>query len=385
MLPCQRDRFSLPDGVRYLNCAYMSPLAKPVEEAGVEGVRLKRDPSRLSPNDFFTGADRARALVARLVSAPDPARVAFVPGVSYGMATVARNLRLRAGQNVVVAAAQFPSNVYGWRRACAESGAELRAVAPPAGSANRGAEWNARLLEAVDAHTALVALGQVHWADGTRFDLEAIGARAREVGAALAVDGTQSVGALPFDLQAIRPDALVCAAYKWMMGPYSLGFAWYGERFDGGVPLEETWMGRKGSEDFSRLVDYADDYQPGAARYDMAERANFALMPMLAAAVEMLLEWRPDRVQEYCRALTRDLLAEAVSLGFTVEDEAWRGAHLFGLRLPPGLDLARLQQALSERKIFVSVRGDALRVSPHVYNDASDVAALAEALREAAR
>lgn len=385
MLPCQRDRFSLPEGMHYLNCAYMSPLPKPVEDAGIEGVRRKRDPTRVTPQDFFTGADHARGLLARLVNAPDPARIALIPGVSYGMATVARNLRLEAGQNVVVAAAQFPSNVYGWRRACEESGAELRAVAPPSGSPARGAEWNARLLEAVDGRTALVALGHVHWADGTRFDLEAIGARAREVGAALVIDGTQSVGALPFDVQAIRPDALVVAAYKWMMGPYSTGFAWYGERFDGGVPLEESWLARKGSEDFSRLVDYADDYQPGAARYDVGERANFALLPMLAAAVELLLEWRPERVRDYCRALTRDLLAEAASLGFTVEDEAWRGAHLFGLRLPPGVEMARLQQALAERKVFVSIRGDAVRVAPNVYNDERDVAALAEALRAAVR
>jgi selenocysteine lyase/cysteine desulfurase len=109
------------------------------------------------------------------------------------------------------------------------------------------------------------------------------------------VDGTQSVGALPFDVRRVRPDALIVASYKWMMGPYSLGLAYYGERFDGGVPLEETWMGRKGSEDFSALVDYVDDYQPGALRYDVGERSNFALMPMLTAALELLLAWKPRR------------------------------------------------------------------------------------------
>ena len=116
----------------------------------------------------------------------------------------------------------------------------------------------------------------MHWTDGTRFDLAAIGARAREVGAALVVDGTQSVGALPFDVQQLRPDALVCATYKWLMGPYSLGFAYLGPRFDDGEPLEETWIGRRGSENFKELVDYQDDYQPGALRYDVGERSNFA-------------------------------------------------------------------------------------------------------------
>jgi selenocysteine lyase/cysteine desulfurase len=382
MIDCQRHLFSLPDGLHYLNCAYMSPLPLPVEEAGIEGIRRKRDPTRVPARDFFAGSERARRLFGELVGA-EASRVAVVPGVSYGVATVARNLRLRAGQNIVFARGQFPSNVYGWRRLAAESGAVMRAVAPPEGSARRGEEWNARLLEAIDGDTAVVALGHVHWADGTRFDLEAVGERAREVGAALVVDGTQSVGALPFDVRRVRPDALIVASYKWMMGPYSLGLAYYGERFDGGVPLEETWMGRKGSEDFSALVDYVDDYQPGALRYDVGERSNFALMPMLTAALELLLAWKPENVQTYCAALTRGLIAEARALGYTVEDEAWRGAHLFGIRLPAGVDLARLQRLLKERNVSVSVRGDALRVAPNVYNDARDVDALAGVLRAA--
>jgi len=247
MLPCQRDRFHLPEGVHYLNCAYMGPLLKRVEEAGIAAVQRRRDPTSITPESFFTDADRARGLFARLVNAPDPSRVAVVPGVSYGMATVARNLRVGRGQNVIVARAQFPSNVYGWRRLCAETGAELRAVEPPANAEGRGAGWNTRLLEAIDASTAVVALGNVHWADGTRFDLEAIGARGREVGAALVIDGTQSVGAMPFDVARVRPDALVVGGYKWMLGPYSLGMAYYGERFTAGCRWRRRGWGGAGA------------------------------------------------------------------------------------------------------------------------------------------
>jgi selenocysteine lyase/cysteine desulfurase len=382
MLTCQRDLVHLPDGLHYLNCAYMAPLLRSVEEAGIAALQRRRDPTAITADDFFTGSDRARTLFARLVGC-DAARVAIIPGVSYGMATVAKNVRLRAGQNVVVAHAQFPSNVYEWRRTCAAAGASLRAVAPPAEPQGRGREWNARLLEAIDGDTALVALGNVHWADGTRFDLEAIGERAREVGALLVVDGTQSVGAMPFDVGRVRPDALVCASYKWLLGPYTLGLAYYGERFDAAAPLEETWLARRGSEDFARLVDYADEYQPGAARFDVAERSSFLLMPMLLAALERVLAWGPDKVQAYCADLTRELLAEARSLGYSVEDEAWRGAHLFGLRAPAGHDPARLQAALRERRVAVSLRGDAVRVAPHVYSTPDDLSALADALRAA--
>lgn len=382
MPSCQRDLVHLPDGLHYLNCAYMAPLLKSVEAAGIAALARRRDPTSITASDFFTGADRARALFAELVGG-DAARVAVIPGVSYGMATIAKNLRLRGGQNVVVAHGQFPSNVYGWRRRCDETGATLRTVAPPETAEGRGREWNARLLEAIDGDTALVTLGNVYWADGTRFDLEAIGERAREVGAMLVVDGSQSIGALPFDLRGVRPDALVCASYKWLFGPYGLSLAWYGERFDGAEPLEETWLGRRGSEDFARLVEYDDEYQPGAARFDMAQRSSFVLMPMLIAALEQVLAWGPANVQAYAGELARGLIDEARALGYWIEDEAWRGAHLFGIRLPAGADPARLQAALRERRVSVSQRGDAVRVAAHLYNTPDDVAALAEALRAA--
>jgi selenocysteine lyase/cysteine desulfurase len=380
MLACQRSQFSLPDDEHYLNCAYMSPMSKAVEAAGIAGVAVKRVPSRLGPQDFFTEADRARALFARLVNAPDPSRIAIIPAASYGLAIAARNLPVAQGQNLVVTHEQFPANVHGWRKLAATQHVELRTVHPPKRAVGRGEGWNTRVLEAIDRNTAIVAIGHVHWTDGTRFDLEAIGARARQVGAALIVDGTQSVGALPFDVARIQPDALIVATYKWLMGPYSLGFAYLGPRFDGGEPLEETWIGRAGSENFKELVHYRDDYQPGAIRYDVGERANFALMPMAIAALEEVIERQPERVQEYCAVLTGPLFERVRGLGFTVEDAAWRGAHLFGLRAPAGLDVSVIGERLRARQVHVSLRGSAIRVAPHVYNDARDIDALLTAL-----
>jgi len=382
VLECQKERFALPPGLHYLNCAYMGPLARRVEAAGIAGIRRRRDPSGISPEHFFEESDRVRLLFARLIGAREPERIAILPAVSYGVAIAARNTPVARGQNLVVAHEQFPSNVYAWRALAARTGAELRTVAPAPGP-SRGAAWTERILEAVDADTAVVALDHVHWTDGTRFDLESIGARAREVGAAFVVDGTQSVGALPFDVERIRPDALVCAAYKWLLGPYGIALAYFGPRYDDGVPLEETWIARAGSEDFRGLVRYRDEYRPGAARYDVGERSNFILLPMLVAALEDALEWGPAAVEERARALTAGLLEELRARGFALEDDAWRAAHLFGLRPPAGFDVARLEAALREHRVVASWRGSALRISVHVFNDEDDVAALAAALREA--
>ena len=378
-LGCRKDAFSLPPDLHYLNCAYVGPLPRASEEAGVEGLRRKRVPTGLGPSDFFEGVDRLKARFAALVGAPDPGRVAVLPSTSYGVAIAARNLPVQRGRTIVVLHEQFPGNVYAWRRLARERGVEIVTVRPPEGP-GRGRGWSERILEAVDDRCAVVALPHVHWTDGTRFDLEAVGARAREVGAAMVVDGTQSVGALPFDVEAVRPDLLVTACYKWLLGPYSVALAWIGPRFDDGVPLEETWIGREGSEDFQHLVDYRDEYRPGAARYDVGETANWALVPVATRSLELLLEWRPERIQDYCGRLTAELLDVARDRGFGVEDAAWRGRHLFGIRMRPDVELGALKARLDEARVVASLRGTALRVSPHVYNDAGDVGALTEIL-----
>jgi selenocysteine lyase/cysteine desulfurase len=381
-LPCQRSLFRLPVGSHYLNCAYMSPLAVDVEAAVMEGLRVKRDPTAVAPEDFFRGADEVRRLFARLVGGTAE-RVALLPAVSYGVAVAARNLPVEAGQEIVLLDEQFPGNVYAWTRRARERGARVVSVARPP-SAAPGAAWNEALLEAVGPDTAVVTLPPVHWTDGTRFDLEAVGERCREVGAALVVDGTQSVGALPFDLARVRPDALITAVYKWLMGPYGMALGWFGRRFDDGVPLEEGWIARAGSEDFGGLVDYVEEYQPGAVRYDVGERSNFALVPGVAAGLRLVLDWRPERIADGVARLTAELIPAARDLGFRVEDDRWRSPHLFGLRTPDGVDMDALQDGLAARMVSVSRRGTSLRVSPHLYNDEGDVAALLDALRAAA-
>jgi selenocysteine lyase/cysteine desulfurase len=368
--------------VHYFNCAYMGPLPRVAEEAGIAAIRKKQVPTRIVPPDSFWDTDRLREQFARLVNVDDPARIAIQPGVSYGVATAARNLPVSGGQSIVLTHEQFPGNVYSWRRLAREAGAELRTVAPGEG-VGRGRRWNERLLEAIDDRTAIVAVPHVHWTDGTRFDLTEIGARCRAVGAALVVDATQSVGALPFDVAEVRPDVLISATYKWMLGPYTLSLAYFGSRFDEGVPLEETWIARERSDDFQHLVDYQDAYLPGAVRYDMAERSSFFLAPIASASLDLLLEWEPQRIQEYGRRLMADFLSEMQELGYSVEDEEWRGHHLFGLRMPESVDLTRLRDTLAEHGVSASLRGSALRLSANVYNDDEDVDVLRSVLRGA--
>ena len=380
-----RSLFSLPPESHYLNCAFMAPASKRVAAAGRQALERIEAPARLGIPDFFEPSAHVRQLFAQILSAADPDRVAIIPSVSYAMATIARNTALAPGQSVVVVEEQFPSVVYTWRRTCGEAGATLRTVAAPETAGSRAEAWNAALLDAIDERTAVVAIPELHWTDGARFDLEAVGARARAVGARLVIDGTQSVGALPLDVGRIRPDAVACAGYKWLTGPYSVGVAWYGPAFDGGTPIEENWITRAGSNHFNELVHYRDDYRPGAIRYDVGERSNFVLMPMLEAALEQVLEWTPETVAAHTRALTDRAVPRLRDLGCRIEDQRWRAGHLLGVRLPEGVDIPQLGRSLAARNVSVSLRGGAIRVAPHLYNDAADLDALVDVLAGAVR
>lgn len=382
MLTSKRAKFTLPPQVSYLNCAYMSPLMKEVEQVGVKAVRRKRNPVQIAPQDFFTESELLRTEYARLIHATDDKQVVIIPSVSYGMATVANNLRIARGQHIVVASEQFPSNYYPWQSACEAAGATIKVVSPPEEFQHRGKNWNARILEAINKDTRAVAIGNVHWADGTRFDLKAIRQRTRDVGALLIVDGTQSVGALPFDVQAIQPDALVCAGYKWLMGPYAIGMAYYGEYFNEGKPIEESWINRLNSEDFTALVNYQPAYQPGALRYEVGEHSNFILVPMMLKALQQLNKWGVANIQEYCGAISQEAIETLRELGFFIEDEAWRGAHLFGMRLPAHVSLDSLKASLLKHQVYVSYRGNAVRVAPNVYNTRADFQRLIKAVRK---
>jgi selenocysteine lyase/cysteine desulfurase len=380
MLENQRHLFNLPEDTTYLNCAYMSPMLTSVALKGVQAIYGKEDPTAIKPEDFFNNTRQLREEFAKLIEVSDPNKCAIIPSVSYGMATVANNLRAGKGDNIIIADEQFPSNVYAWHSMAQERGIELKVVTPPTGE-NRGKRWNEKLLEAIDSNTKMVAIGHVHWADGTRYDLKAIRQRTKAVGAILVIDGTQSIGALPFSVKEFEPDAVIVAGYKWMMGPYSSGVAYYGDYFAGGRPIENNWMNRLKSEEFANLVNYQNEYQPGSIRYEVGESANFILTPMLTEAIRQINAWGPANIQNFCGDLTRQYVQELQEMGYQVEAEAYRSNHLFGIRLPEGIAMEAIKSHFTEQKVFVSYRGNSIRIAPNVYNNKEDMEALMAGFR----
>jgi selenocysteine lyase/cysteine desulfurase len=376
-LGSQRDLFEIPEDIVYLNCAYMSPQLRPAREVGEMAVSRKSRPWEITPDAFFEDAEEVRALFARLVGG-DADGVAIIPSVSYGISVAAANVSVREGEKIVILEDQFPSNVYAWRALAERSEARLLTVARP-----EDFDWTRALLEEIDPDTAVVAVPNCHWTDGSFVDLARVGESAREAGAALVVDGIQSLGAYPFDVSEVRPDFLVTSSYKWLLGPYGVGFMHVGEEYREGEPIEHNWINRRGSQDFSGLVAYQDAFQPGARRYDVGERGNFALLPIAAEALRQLIDWEVGNVSETIGKLTDLIEQKAEELGIATVPKERRARHMIGLMLGPHApdDLA---SRLTTHNVFVSVRGESVRVSPHLYNTERDVDLLFEILERVA-
>ncbi|HAA11591.1 MAG TPA: aminotransferase [Cytophagales bacterium] len=381
MLQNQAHLFSLDQDVTFLNAAYMSPQLKAVEAVGLEAVVRKGRPYSISIEDFFQPVVRLKEVFAQLIGVEDSQRIALVPSVSYGLASVAHNLNLKPGDEIVLIQEQFPSNVYTWLATVEDAGAKIVTVEAPAAKPGRGKEWNARLLGAITSQTRMVAIPHIHWADGTLFDLQAVRAKTREHGAWLVLDGTQSVGALPFSVSDNQPDALVCGGYKWLMGPYSLGLAYYGPALDGGQPIENNWINRLNSDDFSNLVNYQPEYGPGATRFQVGELSNFILVPMLTKGIEQLLDWGVENIQEYTGEISHKAIQSLRELGCFIEEEGHRSQHLFGVHFPEDFPVSALKEKLIVEQVHVGYRGTSMRVSPHVYNSQEDFERLVACFR----
>jgi len=384
MLPCQRHLFDIPADVAYLNCAYMSPLMKSAFEAGNAGLARKAHPWELTAPEFFSGAEEFRATAARILDCPADC-VAIVSSAGYGIQTAARNLPVGKGQSILVLDEQFPSNYYPWQRLVNENGASLKIVPWPADH-----DWTAAVLSALTPDVAIAALPHVHWTSGGRLDLVRISEACRQIGAALALDLTQSLGVLPFSVggvqnkvqNGVQPDFAVAASYKWLLGPYSVGLLYVAPKWHNGTPLEEGWIQRANARDFSSLILYCDEYDAGARRFDMGERSNFALLPAAVRAMNQILEWGVGEISETSGAMNRRLAEAAAELGFTAPAEPLRAPHYLCLRGKEGVPL-ELAHALAREKIFVSIRGSSMRVSPHVYNTMEDCDRLIDCLRRA--
>ncbi len=351
-----RDAFEIPDDIAYFNTASLAPQLRAVRAAGEAAFEQRARPWTIHSEDWFSDVERLRGLFATIVSGT-PDHVALVPATSYAFAVAAHNLK---PQRVVVLADEFPSGIYSWRA----SGAEIVTV-----EREGGQTWADATIAAIDERVDVVSVPNVHWTDGAMVDLPRVAEAARSAGAALMIDASQSCGAMPLDVSEIRPDFLVAVGYKWLLGPFGLGYMYVDKRHHGGEPIEQNWINREGSEDFARLVDYRDAYQPGARRFDVGQRTSFMLTPMAIAALTQILEWGVETI-------SRELGEITARIADGLEATPDRCPHMLGIE--------NCRPDLEKHRCVAAPRGDSLRISPHLHITDDDVARLRVALEEGA-
>ncbi|WP_282043394.1 aminotransferase class V-fold PLP-dependent enzyme [Winogradskyella flava] len=359
-----KDQFSFPNDVAYLNTASFSPAFKSVEDAGIKAVQLKSRPDFYQNSDLFEPVTKLRQLFANVIGADDHNRIVTIPSVSYGTATVANNITLQKGDEILLIEEQFPSNVYTWRALAKTFDANIVTIKQP----KTIADWNSEILKAINDKTAVVAMAHIHWANGYIFDLKAIRSKTKQHNALMIIDGSQSIGAFPFSIKDIQPDALICAGYKWLFGPYGCAYAYYSDYFDNGSPIEQNWTIRLNSENLAGLTKYQTAYKPLAQRYNAGESASFIYVKMQTAALKEILKIAPKELQDYCDSISKDALEDLNALGFISDDSEIRAKHLFGIKIPEIVDLEKLKHQLKSDNVIVSYRGDYIRISCHVFN-----------------
>ena len=378
ILPSQRHLFDVPREVAYLNCASATPQLKESSRRLAAAAVAKGHPWTRGSADAFADAEACRALLADVLGG-DAEGYAVVPSATYGAATAARILErgLQPGDGIAMMAEEFPSLVLAFRRVAAQTGASL-AIAPRPDDGN----WTRALLAQIRPGVKVVAISSCHWTNGAAIDLAEIAKAARAIGAALVIDGTQTLGAMPFDFDAVRPDFLVAAGYKWLMAPYGVSMLYVADRWRGERPLEESWLAREGAEEFASLTAPSDRYKPGARRFDMAEKAT-ALLPGALAGLEQLRAWGVASIAATLDDVNARLIDALAPFGFRVASPSMRCPHFFGGDGP--WNLRAVAAGLRDREIHISRRGTSLRFSPHLHVDEADIARVADAIREIVR
>lgn len=334
-------------------------------------VALEEYGRRIAENglaDILHWVDRVayvRGLAARLVNSPSPDDVCFVPNTTTGIGIVAEGFPWKAGDNVVLAAEEYPSNQYPWLN-LAHRGVEVRTV-PSRG--NRVAIDDVRA--AMNERTRVLSASFVQFASGFRADLDALGELCRSRGVFFFVDAIQGLGAFPLDVQKTPIDALAADGHKWLLAPEGAGIAY----------IRREWVERLhpigvGAHSVVKPFEYASiDFRlkPHSGRFE-GGALNIPGISALGESLLLLLEAGIENVSHRVLDLTDYLCERAPSAGLKVfsSREAGEKSGIVSL-VPERVSPKELMKRCRDAGVIVNVRAGRVRVSPHAYNTEGEI------------
>jgi selenocysteine lyase/cysteine desulfurase len=382
MLNSQRALFDIPREVCYLNAAGWSPLPLATQEAGRAAVGRKGQPWKLGKTFGDDQNERARLAASHLINA-DADDVSLIPSIGYGVAAAAKVLNVPRNSRVLVLQDDHSSPVLEWQTRQGSQGFAIETVPTPADG-----DWTAAVLAAIDRPgglpLSLVSISWIHWSDGGLIDLAPVSAALRRQGAVFLIDATHGVGILPLDVKVLDPDFVLFPTYKWTLGPYGRAFMYIARRHQDGVPLEQTAFGRRAVKAEANVYLADTRYVANARRFDMGQRDHFISMEMASIGMELVAHWGPAALTSRLAMLT-DRIAEGISgLPISVPHQSTRAPHILSLGFEGGVPEA-VVSALAADNIFVAPRLGRMRISPHAYNDETDIDRLITALKQHVR
>jgi kynureninase len=368
-LSAYRDEFPVLADRTYLISASLGPLSVRSRQLAEEHLNLwgRLGPEELWLEHGFHRLQQCRERFASLIGA-DEDEVAVVPSVSSGLSSVASCLDFRNRPKVVLSEMDFPTNHYVWR-AQERVGCKLDLVASPDGVRIEEEDVVAR----IDEQTAVVNVNRVLFESSWIVDLPPIVQAAHDSGARIVVDDFHGTGVVPIDVHGLEIDFLLSGALKWLCGGQGLAFLYCRrDLIEHMEPLVVGWFGTKDPFGFDRTsLRLRDD----ARRF---ETGTFALPQAWTAAggLEIIGEVGVSRIRTRNQELTRVIIQHTDELGLELlspRDDLRRGG-LVRIRVPGGTEGAeRVLHSLLERDVVVDRRADALRLSPHFFNDEADI------------
>jgi len=372
-----REEFVDLENRVYLDCANHGPFPRATVRAVEQALELKKYPERITNELYFEVPAQTRAALAALISAK-PNEIALTTGATDGVNAVVRGLNWQAGDEIVLPANEFPANYYPWK-SLERRGVRVRGVAPGDGRFVTADD----LLGAVGDKTRLVAASFVGYADSNRIDVARLGAACRARGVFLFIDASQAVGALNLRVGDLQCDFLTCCGCKWLLSPYGTGFFYIREELTEQLDVAGVnWLSVEGAVNFNQLPREGWRLEAGARRWDAAEVSSFFNLSAMRTSVEFLLRVGVAEIERHARGLSQQIVdrlpRDRCVLRSPAEPERRGTFVVVAARTPQ--KTAELWQALRKRNIFVSLRQDALRIAPNIYNREWEIERLLEVL-----
>jgi selenocysteine lyase/cysteine desulfurase len=373
-----RSQFSDFEGVTYLNASAMAPMPLVAAQAAQEAIAmLQNRPQRLIEGAGWDYPDRIRERVARLIDAR-PDEIAVTTGASSGLASVAAGIDWKPGDEVLVGYREFPAHFSTWVRYQEAGRLRVRVIEP------RGAFIDAEdYVAAIGPRTRVVSASLVRFDNGAMLDAARVAQACEKVGAAFVLDVSQCAGAMPLRARDLGASMIVCSGYKWLLGPYGVGFFWVAPEWVERLPLGAVYfMALQGARDHQSMFSREMRPAPGARRWDSPETANFMNLSAFEASLDLVARIGVPSVKHYIDGLINELIERLPPDRYRLaspEQRDRRGPYVCFVGRDAQATTAAFQK-LREAQVIVSLREGAIRVSAHIYNTPADIARLLEIL-----